>query len=82
LASKPATRPAAAGDLIGFLKALPDYRMRWGSRFPQWWMLLLARLLRPLGWRGAAADMPSNKSREQAHLGLPDGWCGLCMGRA
>jgi hypothetical protein len=32
--------PAAATDLISFLKALPDCRMRRGIRFPQWWMLL------------------------------------------
>ena len=37
-------QPAAAGDLISFLKALPDCRMRRGVRFPQWWMLLVAIL--------------------------------------
>jgi hypothetical protein len=36
--------PAAAADLISFLKALPDCRMRRGVRFPQWWMLLVAIL--------------------------------------
>ena len=36
--------PAAVGDLISFLKALPDCRMRRGVRFPQWWMLLVAIL--------------------------------------
>jgi hypothetical protein len=36
--------PAATGDLIRFLKALPDCRMRRGIRFPQWWMLLVAIL--------------------------------------
>lgn len=36
--------PAAAGDLISFLKALPDCRKRRGVRFPQWWMLLVAIL--------------------------------------
>jgi hypothetical protein len=36
--------PAAAGDLISFLKALTDCRMRRGVRFPQWWMLLVAIL--------------------------------------
>jgi len=36
--------PAAAGDLISFLKALPDCRMRRGIRFPQLWMLLVAIL--------------------------------------
>jgi hypothetical protein len=44
LASKPATSPVAASDLISFLKALPDCRMRRGIRFPQWWMLLVAIL--------------------------------------
>jgi hypothetical protein len=34
----------AATDLISFLKALPDCRMRRGVRFPQWWMLLVAIL--------------------------------------
>jgi hypothetical protein len=36
--------PAATTDLISFLKALPDCRMRRGIRFPQWWMLLVAIL--------------------------------------
>ena len=36
--------PATATDLISFLKALPDCRMRRGIRFPQWWMLLVAIL--------------------------------------
>jgi hypothetical protein len=44
LASQPATTPGAASDLINFLKAVPDLRMRWGIRFPQWWMLLVAIL--------------------------------------
>ncbi len=35
---------AAAGDLISFLKVLPDCRTRRGIRFPQWWMLLVAIL--------------------------------------
>jgi len=43
LPSLPA-EPAATGDLISFLKALPDCRMRRGVRFPQWWMLLVAIL--------------------------------------
>jgi hypothetical protein len=43
LPSLPA-EPAATGDLISFLKALPDCRMRRGIRFPQWWMLLVAIL--------------------------------------
>ena len=40
----PLQTPAAATDLISFLKALPDYRMRRGVRYPQWWMLLVAIL--------------------------------------
>jgi hypothetical protein len=44
LPSLPA-EPAATGDLISFLKALPDCRMRRGVRFPQWWMLLVAILV-------------------------------------
>jgi len=40
----PLQNPAAATDLISFLKALPDCRMRRGVRFPQWWMLLVAIL--------------------------------------
>ena len=43
LASEP-TAPAAASDLISFLKAPPDCRMRHGIRSPQWWMLLVAIL--------------------------------------
>ncbi len=44
LASQPTTTPSVASDLISFLKALPDCRMRRGVRFPQWWMLLVAIL--------------------------------------
>ena len=40
--ASPLQNPAAAIDLISFLKALPDCRMRRGVRFPQWWMLLVA----------------------------------------
>ena len=40
----PLQTTAAATDLISFLKALPDCRMRRGVRFPQWWMLLVAIL--------------------------------------
>lgn len=32
-------------DLISYIKALPDCRMRRGILFPQWWMLLLAILV-------------------------------------
>ena len=44
MASQPADRPAAASDLISFLKALPHCRMCRGSRFPPWWMLRVAIL--------------------------------------
>lgn len=44
LVSQPATPPAAVSDLIGFLKALLDCRMRRGIRFPQLWMSLVAIL--------------------------------------
>jgi hypothetical protein len=40
----PLQNPAAATDLISFLKALPDCRLCRGVRFPQWWMLLVAIL--------------------------------------
>jgi hypothetical protein len=42
--ASPLETPADAVDLISFLKALPDCRMRRGIRFPQWWMLLVAIL--------------------------------------
>jgi hypothetical protein len=44
LPAEPAATAATSGDLISFLKALPDCRMRRGVRFPQWWMLLVAIL--------------------------------------
>lgn len=34
--------PAAATDLISFLKTLPDCLLRRGIRYSQWWMLLVA----------------------------------------
>jgi hypothetical protein len=43
LSSAPAD-PAATTDLISFLQALPDCRLRRGIRFRQWWMLLVAIL--------------------------------------
>jgi len=42
--ASPLQNPSAATDLISFLKALPDCRMRRGIRYPQWWMLLVAIL--------------------------------------
>jgi len=41
----PLDNPAAATDLISFLKALPDCRLRRGIRYPQSWMLLVAILV-------------------------------------
>jgi hypothetical protein len=29
-------------DLISYLQAIPDARMRWGVRFPAWYLLLVA----------------------------------------
>jgi hypothetical protein len=40
----PLDNSAAATDLISFLKALPDCRLRRGIRYPQWWILLVAIL--------------------------------------
>jgi hypothetical protein len=40
----PLDNPAAATDLISFLKALPYCCLRRGIRYPQWWMLLVAIL--------------------------------------
>jgi hypothetical protein len=48
--------PAAATDLISFLKALPDCRLRRGVRFPQWWMLLVA-ILAILSGQGSLLGM-------------------------
>jgi hypothetical protein len=52
----PLENPAAATDLISFLKALPDCRMRRGVRFPQWWMLLVA-ILAILSGQGSLLGM-------------------------
>jgi len=38
--ASPLQNPAATPDLISCLKALSDCRMRRGSRYPQWWMLM------------------------------------------
>ncbi len=55
LSSLPAD-PAADSDLISFLKALPDCRIRRGIRFPQWWMLLVA-ILAILSGQGSLVGM-------------------------
>lgn len=56
LLPQPAATPAAASDLISFLKALPDCRMRGGIRFPQWWMLFVA-ILSILSGQGSLVGM-------------------------
>jgi hypothetical protein len=40
----PLDNQAYATDLISFLKALPDCRLRRGIRYPQSWILLVAIL--------------------------------------
>jgi hypothetical protein len=62
LASEPATNPAAASDLISFLKALPDCQMRRGIRYPQWWMLLVA-ILAILSGQGSLVGMERSGDR-------------------
>jgi hypothetical protein len=68
LASQSATTPAAARDLISFLKALPDCRMRRGIRFPQWWMLLVA-ILSILSGQGSLVGMERYSRRRRLRLG-------------
>jgi hypothetical protein len=67
LASQPATTPAAASDLISFLKALPDCRMWRGIRFPQWWMLLVA-ILSILSGQGSLVWMERFAKRHRQAL--------------
>jgi hypothetical protein len=67
LASEPATSPVAASDLISFLKALPDCRMRRGIRFPQWWMLLVA-ILSILSGQGSLVGMERFAKRHRQTL--------------
>ncbi|CAK6698835.1 transposase family protein [Synechococcus sp. CBW1107] len=67
MASEPATNPAAASDLISFLKALPDCRMRRGIRFPQWWMLLVA-ILSILSGQGSLVGMERFAKRHRQIL--------------
>ena len=66
LTSSPET-PAAATDLISFLKALPDCRMRRGVRFPQWWMLLVA-ILAILSGQGSLLGMERFAKRHRQVL--------------
>jgi hypothetical protein len=67
LDSQPATTPVAASDLISFLKALPDCRMRRGVRFPQWWMLLVA-ILSILSGQGSLVGMERFAKRHRQTL--------------
>jgi hypothetical protein len=67
VASQPATTPASASDLISFLKALPDCRMRRGIRFPQWWMLLVA-ILSILSGQGSLVGMERFAKRHRQTL--------------
>ena len=59
--------PASATDLISFLKALPDCRMRRGVRFPQWWMLLVA-ILAILSNQGSLLGMERFAKRHRKAL--------------
>ncbi len=67
MASEPTATPAVAGDLISFLKALPDCRMRRGIRFPQWWMLLVA-ILAILSGQGSLVGMERFAKRHRQTL--------------
>jgi hypothetical protein len=67
LASQPPAKPAAASDLISFLKALPDCRMRHGIHFPQWWMLLVA-ILSILSGQGSLVGMERFAKRHRQTL--------------
>ena len=65
--ASPLQKPAAASDLISFLKALPDCRMRRGIRFPQWWMLLVA-ILAILSNQGSLMGMERFAKRHRKTL--------------
>jgi hypothetical protein len=67
LPTPPLQSPAAATDLISFLKALPDCRMRRGVRFPQWWMLLVA-ILAILSNQGSLLGMERFAKRHRKTL--------------
>ena len=63
----PLQNHSAATDLISFLKALPDCRMRRGVRFPQWWMLLVA-ILAILSGQGSLLGMERFAKRHRKTL--------------
>jgi hypothetical protein len=67
LASQLTNNSVAASDLISFLKALPDCRMRRGIRFPQWWMLLVA-ILAILSGQGSLVGMERFAKRHRQTL--------------
>ena len=63
----PLENPAAATDLISFLKALPDCRLRRGIRYSQWWMLLVA-ILAILSNQGSLLGMERFAKRHRKTL--------------
>ena len=63
----PLQNPAAATDLISFLKALPYCRMRRRVRLPQWWMLLVA-ILAILSNQGSLLGMERFAKRHRKTL--------------
>jgi hypothetical protein len=65
--ASPLQNPAAATDLISFIKALPDYRMRRGICFPQCWMLLVA-ILSILSCQGSLVGMERFAKRHRKTL--------------
>jgi len=65
--ASPLQNPFAATDLISFLKALPDCRMRRGIRYPQWWMLLVA-ILAILSNQGSLMGMERFAKRHRETL--------------
>jgi hypothetical protein len=60
-------KPVAATDLISFLKALPNCRLRRGIRYPQWWMLLVA-ILAILSYQGSLLGMERFARRHRKTL--------------
>ena len=65
--TSPLQNPSAATDLISFLKALPDCRMRRGIRYPQWWMLLVG-ILAILSNQGSLLGMERFAKRHRQAL--------------
>ena len=65
--TSPLQTPSAATDLISFLKALPDCRMRRGVRYPQWWMLLVG-ILAILSNQGSLLGMERFAKRHRQAL--------------